>query len=336
MDGGRRLQRSLKGALTGQPFARPAFAGLQDDGRSGSRGAELSTYSAFAPRRMAAVRRRTSFDRATVLGRLLRARATGFVLAGALLGGSFLYGAVRGGQYQAFVDANGAPADMVAKVLGFDIDMVTIVGSRGLLETEVLSAAGVTDRNSLLFLDVADVRDRLRQIPLIKEVSVRKLYPDRLLIELVEREPFAIWQKDGKLLVVATDGTPIQELTDQRFTDLPFVVGKGANERVAEFLRIIDGAGDLRSRIRAGILVGERRWTLKMTNGLDVKLPESDPEAAIAQFARLARDARLLDKDLVSIDLRVPGRMYARLTEEAAATRAEALSRNRKKTGAPT
>jgi cell division protein FtsQ len=144
----------------------------------------------------------------------------------------------------------------------------------------------------------------------------------------------SIWQKDGKLLVVATDGTPIQELTDQRFTELPFVVGKGANERVAEFLKIIDNAGDLRSRIRAGILVGERRWTLKMTNGLDVKLPESDPEAAIVQFARLARDSRLLDKDLVSIDLRVPGRIYARLTEEAAAARADAMPRKRK--GAPT
>jgi cell division protein FtsQ len=169
--------------------------------------------------------------------------------------------------------------------------------------------------------DLGEVRDRLRQIPLVKEVSVRKLYPDRLLIEITEREPFAIWQKDGKLLVVATDGTPIQELNDQRFTDLPFVVGKGANARVGEFLKIVDSAGDLRSRIRAGILVGERRWTLKMTTGLDVKLPENGPEEAIAQFARLARESRLLDKDLVSIDLRAPGRMYARLTEEAAAVR---------------
>ena len=334
MDGGRRLLRSLKGTLPGQPFARPAFAGLQDDARSNPRGAELSSYSAFAPRRMAAVRRRPGFVRSTFLGDLMRARATGFVLGAIFLGSVALYGAVRGGQYDAFVAAHGAPADMAAKVLGFDLDVVTIVGSRGLQETEVLSAAGITDRNSLLFLDIADVRDRLSKIPLIKDVSVRKLYPDRLLIEIVEREPFAIWQKDGKLLVVATDGTPIQELTDQRFADLPFVVGKGANDRVAEFLRIIDGAGDLRSRIRAGILVGERRWTLKMTNGLDVKLPENDPEATLAQFARLARDSRILDKDLVSIDLRVPGRMYARLTEEAAAARAEALARNRKK-GAP-
>jgi cell division protein FtsQ len=334
MDGGRRLLRSLKGTLTGQPFARPAFAGLQDDARHGSRGAVLSSYSAFAPRPQAAGRRRSIAARPSAMRRFLCARATTIVLTMAFLGAVGLYGTMRGGQYDAFVAANGSPLDTAAKALGFGVDMVTIVGSRGLNEAEVLAATRITDRNSLLFLDLAEVRDRLRQIPLVKEVSVRKLYPDRLLIEITEREPFAIWQKDGKLLVVATDGTPIQELNDQRFTDLPFVVGKGANARVGEFLKIVDSAGDLRSRIRAGILVGERRWTLKMTTGLDVKLPENDPEEAIAQFARLARESRLLDKDLVSIDLRAPGRMYARLTEEAAAVRAEAFARFKKKGGA--
>ena len=306
---------------------------MQDDARPGSRGAVLSSYSAFAPRPLAAGRRRAGPVRPSLMGRFLRARVTTLTLGMMFLGCVGLFGTMRGGQYDAFVAENGSPLDTAAKALGFGIEVVTIVGARGLHETQVLSAAGITDRNSLLFLDIGEVRDRLGQIALIKDVSVRKLYPDRLLIEITEREPFAIWQKDGKLLVVAKDGTPIQELDDQHLMDLPFVVGAGANARVAEFLKIVDSAGDLRASIRAGILVGERRWTLKMTTGLDVKLPENDPESAIAQFARAARDSHLLDKDLVSIDLRVPGRMYARLTEEAAAVRAEAFARFKKKAG---
>jgi len=308
---------------------------MQDDARHGSRGASLSSYSAFAPRPQPVGRRRTVAFRPGLMDLFLRGRATTFALGLLFMGGVGLYGTVRGGQYDAFVAVNGSPLDTAARTLGFGLDMVTIAGAQGLTETEVLATAGITARTSLPFLDIAEVRDRLRQIPLIKDVSVRKLYPDRLLIEVTEREPFAIWQKDGKLLVVATDGAPIQELNDQRFTDLPFVVGQGANARVGEFLKIVESAGDLRTRIRAGILVGERRWTLKMTTGLDVKLPENDPEGAIAQFAVAARESRLLDKDLVSIDLRVPGRMYARLTEEAAAVRAEAFARFKKK-GGPT
>ena len=40
-----------------------------------------------------------------------------------------------------------------------------------------------------------------------------------------------------------------------------------------------------------------------------VKLPEHDPAGALATLARLQREARILDKDVISIDLRVPGRV---------------------------
>ena len=209
---------------------------------------------------------------------------------------------------------------------------ITIAGPRELGESEILAASGVTPRNSLLFLDVNDVRERLAAIPLVREASVRKLFPNRLVIEIVEREPFAIWQKDGALNLVAADGAPIMEMRDARFAALPFVVGAGANERVGEYTRIVAAAGDsLRGRVRAGTLVGERRWNLTLSNGVEVKLPENDPEAAAAQLGRMARDARILDKDVVSLDFRVPGRMFARLTDEAAAARADTLPKSKKR-----
>jgi hypothetical protein len=166
----------LKGALTGQPFARPAFAGPQDDARHGSRGADLSSYSAFAPRPAAAGRRRAGPARPALMGRMLRTRLVGFALATLFFGGVGLYGAMRGGQYDDFVAANGSPLDTAAKALGFGLESITIVGSRGLYETEVLATAGITGRNSLPFLDVAEVRDRLREIPLIKDVWHYKFF----------------------------------------------------------------------------------------------------------------------------------------------------------------
>ncbi len=271
--------------------------------------------------------------RADKFARLAAKSGVGLALAVALFGGSAMFGAVRGGQYEAFVAANGSIADIAARNLGFALDSITITGSRDLYESEILQAAGVSEKNSLLFLDVADVRDRLKKVPLVREASVRKLYPDRLLIEITEREPNAVWQREGKLMAIAADGTVIEELRDDRFSELPFVVGAGAHLRVADFQKIVDAAGDVGAKVRAGVLVGERRWNIKMTNGLDVKLPERQPEAAFAQFARLAREARLLEKDLVSVDLRVPGRMFARMTEEAAAARAETQVRKKGRAG---
>ena len=123
MDGGRRLLRSLKETLPGQPFARPAFAGLQGDARQGSRGAALSSYSAFAPRPQPVGRRRSITFRPGMMELFLRARATTFALGILFMGGVGLYGTVRSGQYDAFVAVNGSPLDTAARTLGFGLDM---------------------------------------------------------------------------------------------------------------------------------------------------------------------------------------------------------------------
>ncbi|MCW2285749.1 cell division protein FtsQ [Rhodoblastus acidophilus] len=236
-----------------------------------------------------------------------------------------LYGAQRGGEYDAFVKANGAPADIVARALGFGLDTVTISGTLELNEAQILKGAGVNGLQSLPFLDAAEVRARLMTLPLVKNAQIRKLLPNRLIIEITERTPHAVWQKDGVIRIVAADGAPIDEFHEARHARLPFVVGEDANNRIDEYLALLDAAGELKDKVRAGILVSKRRWTLSMSNGVEVMLPEKDAAAALRQLARLQSDSRILDKDIVSLDFRTPGRLFVRLTEEAAAARAAAM-----------
>ena len=114
---------------------------------------------------------------------------------------------------------------------------------------------------------------------------------------------------------------------EPRFADLPLVVGEQANLRTKEYLALIEAAGPLKSRIRAGTLVSGRRWTLKMDNGMDVRLPEHGAKDALARLVKLEREQGILEKDVIAIDLRMPDRVVVRLTEEAAAARAEALKK---------
>jgi cell division protein FtsQ len=261
---------------------------------------------------------------------------TGAVLALGVLGATGVYGALRGGQYDAFVAAEGAPADVLAKAFGFAIDTITITGLAELDEARVLAAAQISPRNSLAFLDAAKVRERLTAVPLVKEAGVSKLYPDRLLITVEERRPYALWQKDGEVTVVAADGTPLDEMRGPVLAHLPHVVGAGANERAADYVALLEAAGDLAARIRAGILVSHRRWILKTTNGLDIHLPEADPAAAVAMLMDLQRSSGILDKDVLSLDLRQPGRVVARLSDEASAGRAERIVHKGKAKGGQT
>lgn len=272
-------------------------------------------------------RRRSSV--AVPFGRRLP-RHLGTVLTLAVFGAVGLAGCVAGGQYEAFVAANGRPLHLVGRALGLGLDRVTLSGIAQLREGEVLGAAGLDSRTSLAFVSVTEVRERLQALPLVGSVSVRKIYPHELVVELVEREPNALWQRDGALAVVAGDGTVIDGLRDARFVNLPLVVGEGANLRTREYLSLLEAAGPLRGRIRAGTLVSGRRWTLKV-DGVDVRLPEQGAAAAMARLVKLQSENRILERDIIAIDLRLPDRVVVRLTEEAAAARLDAVKKRNTK-----
>lgn len=254
-------------------------------------------------------------------------RHLGTVLAVGFFAAVAGVGLDAGGHLDEIYARHGAPHHAIARTLGFGIDHVTVSGIAQLETGEVLTTGGITPRTSLPFLDAGDVRQKLETIPLVKSAAVRKLYPGELLVTVEEREAHALWQRNGEIVVVAVDGTVIDTLRDGRFNHLPLVVGEGANARTAEYLALLDAAGPLKGRIKAGTLVAGRRWTLKVDNGIDVRLPEQGAPAALARLARLEREHKLLDRDVIAIDLRMADRVVVRLTEEAAASRAEAMKK---------
>ena len=255
-------------------------------------------------------------------------RHAGTVLTLAFLGTVTMTGLIAGGHYDAFVEREGRPLDVIARIAGFGLERVTIAGLQQLREDEILHDGALDARKSLAFLSVAEVRDRLAAVPLVGSVSVRKIYPHELLVTITEREPSALWQKDGEIFVISADGTVIDRMRDGRFAGLPLVVGEGANLRTREYLALVEAAGPLKGRIRAGTLVSGRRWTLKI-DGVDVRLPETGAPEAMARLVRYEDGAKLLEKDIIAVDLRMPDRLVVRLTEEAAAVRLEAVKKQR-------
>ncbi len=252
-------------------------------------------------------------------------RGAGIAAALLLLAGSAAYGAFQGGHGPALAGQLAAVRDGIANAAGFRIDSIALAGGKEVTREEILTLAGVTGRTSLLFLDASGARKRLKDNPWIAEATVLKLYPGRLRIDVTERKAFALWQKDGKVSVVAGDGTVLQSFVAPRFARLPLVVGAGAQVKARDFLALLDRHPVLRDQVQASVLVAERRWNVMLRNGIEVMLPEQDAERALDVLARLDRDKKLLTRDIKAVDLRLDDRVTIRLSDEAAAARAEAL-----------
>ncbi|BAF90560.1 putative cell division protein [Azorhizobium caulinodans ORS 571] len=253
-------------------------------------------------------------------------RRSGGVLAWLVIGGFVAYGTVLGGHVEEARSLAVDVGDLAANVAGFRIKQVDLSGQNHVTPAEILAAAGIKQTTSLLLVDADATRQKLEEMPWIASATVRKLYPDKIQIAVVERQAYALWQVNGELKVIARDGTPIAPYSDDpRYISLPIVVGEGAQKQVQDIVDALGRVPAVRDQVRASILVAGRRWTLKLRNGIDVRLPEQGLDGALTELADLDRDKKLLTRDITIVDLRLPDRVVVRLSDAAADARMQML-----------
>jgi cell division protein FtsQ len=316
MDGGGRLARSLRSL-------RP-----QADLKAAAIGAVVLLREQLEPHRAAArPRRERESDPHHLIALLERylPNRVGIIATVLILLGSAGLGIVKGGHVEELTTAASDARNALANSAGFRITSVAINGRKQLSQDEVLAIGGVNGRSSLLFLDAETVRDKLKDNPWIADATVLKLYPGRLQIDIVERSAFALWQQDGRLSVIADDGAVLEPYVTHRFITLPLVVGKGAESRARDFLTVLDRYPQVRSVTKAAIFVGQRRWNLRLKDGLDVRLPETDVGKALERLSTYDREDHLFSRDIVAIDMRLPDRLIVQLSDDAAKAREDLL-----------
>lgn len=232
-----------------------------------------------------------------------------------LIGSASLYGAVLGGHMPGVIQA-------VTARTGFAVETIDITGNTYTSEIDVFQAVGLNGWTSLIGLSAGGVQKRIGELPWVERVAVQKIYPSTLQVTLEEREPFGIWQQGGRLFVIERDGSVIAPLDRRQFREsLPVFVGAGAETLAAAFHEKMKAYPAIAARARAYVRVANRRWDIRLDNGMTIKLPEEGIDEAIAVVAEAERAHQLFARDVLSVDLRIADRMVLRLSEEAAKQR---------------
>lgn len=195
---------------------------------------------------------------------------------------------------------------------GLLVDDVQVEGRVETRAADVLGALRVRRGMPILAVDPRAAKERLEQIPWVREAAVERRLPGLVHVRLVERVPMALWQHDGRFMLIDRHGAQIETEEVGRFGALPHIVGEDAGAAAGELLRMLAAEPGLERRVTAAVRVGGRRWNLRLDNGIDVMLPAENAAAAWSHLAEIEREHGVLGRDLRTIDLRLPDRLVLR------------------------
>jgi cell division protein FtsQ len=253
-------------------------------------------------------RRRRSLGRLWRIGDLMLVRALSRALACGFLFAVIGYGLVRGEHLDSIDSPDHSLLGRIAPVFGYSAQTIRISGLERRAPEAVVAAIGIQPGSPLFGFDADEARNLLQNIDWVEKAGVRLVFPNTLEIDVTEREPFAIWQREGRYYVVDRTGVAMSADVKNYSGILPLVSGDGAQLAAYDLFNQLASHRELAAKVKAAARVGGRRWNLYFANNVAVALPAEGVEAAMEWIERADREHGLLSKGIVRVDLRLPDR----------------------------
>jgi cell division protein FtsQ len=202
--------------------------------------------------------------------------------------------------------------------IGFVVRNIQISGRRNVDADQVYRVVMAAQGQDMPLVDLAALRSQLLTLGWVGEARVSKRLPDTLAIELVERVPAAVLQRNQRLSLIDAQGNLLAPVEPRTMPmQLPLLIGPGVEGRVGALQALVASQPAIKPLIEGATWVGQRRWDLRFQSGEVLSLPEGDAAArsALATFVRKDQQERLLGQGYLRFDMRNPGQIVVRVTD---------------------
>ena len=202
----------------------------------------------------------------------------------------------------------------------FRVSLARVEGASDDLAEAVRAKLALPLPMSSFDIDLDAARARIEALDAVQKADLRVRSGGVLQVVITERMPVAVWRTDDGLTLVDDTGHRVAGLLSRADrADLPLIAGDGADTATPEALDLIDAAGPLTPRIRGLVRVGDRRWDLVLDRDQRILLPEKNPVQALERLLALDHAQDLMNRDILTVDLRSDHRPTLRLTPNALA-----------------
>ena len=202
----------------------------------------------------------------------------------------------------------------------FRVSLARVEGASPELAEAVRARLALPLPMSSFDIDLDAARLRVEELDAVLRADLRVRSGGVLQVMVTERVPVAVWRTEDGLTLIDETGHRVAGLVARADRpDLPLVAGEGAERAMPEALDLFDAAGPLTPRVRGLVRIGERRWDLVLDRDQRVMLPAKNPVQALERLLALDHAQDLMNRDILTVDLRSDHRPTLRLTPNALA-----------------
>ena len=188
----------------------------------------------------------------------------------------------------------------------FKVKNIEIVNTSLIKEEEIKSKLSYIVGKNILNLNKQEIKTSVLGINFLKDIEVKKKYPDTILIKVKETIPLAILIKKEKRYLIDSESHLI--FFDKNvisYDSLPNIFGENAENYFKDFLQHLKDNNFPDKNIRNYFYFQSGRWDIKLVNGKTIKFPINKVAAAIKESMELLKRPDFVDYNI--IDLRVSG-----------------------------
>ncbi|MGZ3342914.1 MAG: cell division protein FtsQ/DivIB [Reyranella sp.] len=169
-------------------------------------------------------------------------------------------------------------------------------------------------RGNFFTTDLEQVRNTFEAVPWVRKASVRREWPNQLIVQVEEHEALGTWGEDGRLLSVKGDAFTANLAEADEDHPLPAFEGPEGSEKevLARFAELRGWFAPIRLVPTSLSLSNRYAWTVRLDNGMSVQLGrEKDRNTMKDRVQRLVSIypqlvARLQEGRIDAIDMRYP------------------------------
>lgn len=157
-------------------------------------------------------------------------------------------------------------------------------------------------QGGFLTADLSELKRAAEDLPWVARVSIRRIWPDTLRVQVQEYRPIARWNSDG---LVTAEGVVFRPEGDTKRFNLPLLEAddRQAPEVVARYLQWRAALERIDEDIRRLAVDARGDWRLTLSSGVELRLGTSRVEERLMRYLANARQLKTVGRPAI-VDLR--------------------------------